>query len=150
MGQLELDKLTKGASFALDTVVFIYFLERHPIHYSTVKKLFHRIEKAELSAVISSLVFAELLVPVYRANDIKRAQTLIHLLTNFPNLQVISLSSEISAKAAHLRAIYNLPTPDAIHAATALTVKTDGIITNDKDFLRLSKDMKVWLLSHID
>ena len=34
---------------------------------------------------MSSLVFAELLVPAYREKDHKRAGDLIRILTNFPN-----------------------------------------------------------------
>ncbi|RJP41724.1 MAG: type II toxin-antitoxin system VapC family toxin [Desulfobacteraceae bacterium] len=145
MGQLKPEKLTKGATFALDTVVLIYFLEQHPTHYPCTKRLFHRIETGDLAAMISALVFAELLVPAYRVNDIKRAETLVQLLTGFPNLQVVPLSPEISAEAARLRAIHDLRTPDAIHAATALKMGASGIITNDKGFLRLTNRIDVHL-----
>jgi predicted nucleic acid-binding protein len=51
----------------------------------------------------------------------------------------------ISLEAARLRAIYNLLTPGAIHAATAILAKVDGIVTNDKRFKRLSQEgVKVW------
>lgn len=145
MGQLEPDKFERGTKLALDTVTFIYFLEQHPIHFATVKELFCLIETAELTAVMSSLIFAELLVPAYRADDIKRVQTLVRLLTNFPNIQIIPLSPEISAEAARLRAVHNMRTPDAVHAATALKVSADAIITNDKGFLRLSENIDIWL-----
>jgi len=145
MGQLVPEQLERATSLALDTVTFIYFLERHPIHFVTVKKLFRLIETGELTAVMSSLVFAELLVPAYKAGDIRRVQTLVRLLTNFPNMQIIMLSPEISVEAAHLRALYNMRTPDAIHAATALNVKADAIITNDKDFLRLAEIIDIRL-----
>ena len=146
MGLLKPSALKPGSTFALDTVVFVYFLELHPTYYTTVKKIFCRIETGKLKAVMSSLVFAELLVPAYKANDRSRAQTLIRVLTNFPNLQVIPLSPEISAEAARLRAIFNIRTPDAIHAATALEAKADGIITNDKGFLRLSNELDILML----
>jgi hypothetical protein len=55
---------------------------------------------------MSSLVFAELLVPAYREKDPKRAEDLIRILTDFPNLEVVNLSPEISDEAARLRAFY--------------------------------------------
>jgi len=145
MGRLKPAKITQGTKIALDTVTFIYFLERHPVHFVTVKELFGRIETAELTAVMSSLLFAELLVPAYRAGDSKRVQTMVRLLTNFPNMRIIPLSPEISVEAARLRAVYNMRTPDAIHAATALKENADAIITNDKGFQRLAEDIAIWL-----
>ncbi|MEH2462958.1 MAG: PIN domain-containing protein [Nostoc sp.] len=37
-------------------------------------------------------------------------------------------------QAANFRATTNLKTPDAIHAATALSVNSNQFITNDKGF----------------
>lgn len=145
MGRLEPDKLERGAKFALDTVTFIYFLECHPVYFAAVKELFRLIETAELSAVMSSLVFAELLVPAYRADDINRVKTLVRLLLNFPNMQVIPLTPEISVEAARLRALYSMRTPDAIHAATALQEGADAIITNDKGLLRMEEEIDIRL-----
>ena len=138
MGQLDPEKLSTGGTVGIDTVAFVYFLEHHPRHYAKAKRLFQRIETGELTGIISTLVFAELLVPAYRANDMERAERLIQLLTSFPNLRVLLLTAEISAEAARLRADHGMRTPDAIHAATALRMNVDGIISNDRDFLRLA------------
>lgn len=145
MGQLKPENLAKGSKLGLDTVVFVYFLEQHPAHYSKAKQLFQRIESGDMTGVISTLVFAELLVPAYRANDVERAETLLLLLTTFPNLQVAPLSAQISAEAARLRALHGMRTPDAIHVATALQMGVSGIVTNDKAFLRLAGLLDIWL-----
>lgn len=138
MGQLDPEKLSKGSTVAIDTVAFVYFLEHHPRHYAKAKTLFQRIETGELTGIVSTLVFAELLVPAYRANEVERAERLIQLLSSFPNLQVLPLTAEISAEAARLRAHHGMRTPDAIHAATALKMNVDGIVSNDRDFLKLA------------
>lgn len=143
--KLNPDNLPKGEKFALDTVVLVYFLEQHPRYFATAKKLFQRIESGDINAVISALVFAELLIPAYRANEEKRAETLIYLLSDFPNLQIIPLSVEISAEAARLRAMHDIRTPDAIHAATAINAGARGIITNDRGFLKITKQMDIYL-----
>lgn len=132
--------------YALDTVAFIYFLERHPRFYNSAKKLFQEIEAGKISAIYSTLVFAELLVPAFRQNEKRRAEQIMRILTNFPNLAAIPLSPEISAAAARLRAFHGLRTPDAIHAATALESDATGIVTNDKGFLKIAtNEFGVWL-----
>ncbi|MCK8603289.1 type II toxin-antitoxin system VapC family toxin [Desulfoferrobacter suflitae] len=138
MGQLDPEKLSRGSILGLDTVVFVYFLEQHPRHYATSKRLFRRIEAGDLTGIISTLVFAELLVPACRANDFERAEILVQLVTDFPNIKVLPLSSEISVAAARLRGAHGMRTPDAIHAATGLKMGAGGIITNDREFLKLA------------
>jgi predicted nucleic acid-binding protein len=144
--ELRPKKLPDDRIYALDTVTLIYFLERHADFYPRAKGLFLRIEAGEISAIISSLVFAELLVPAYCVGKQQQAGKIIRILSNFPNLTVISLTTEISAAAARLRAVHGLRTPDAIHAATALESDAAGFITNDKSFLKLvTGDFGVWL-----
>ena len=63
---------------------------------------------------MANLVFAELLVPLYRSGDLQAAVGLSNRLINFLNLEFISPTSDISMTAAKLRADYGLRTPDAI------------------------------------
>jgi predicted nucleic acid-binding protein len=120
VGKLKLDSLKRGERIALDTVTLIYFLERHSTHYPTVRELFRQIETGRVSAVMASLVFAELLVPAYREGELETVDKLTGTLSNYPHLEIIPLTAEIAADAARLRARYGIRTPDAIHAATAL------------------------------
>ncbi|MBI5440185.1 MAG: type II toxin-antitoxin system VapC family toxin [Deltaproteobacteria bacterium] len=143
MGPLSRENLPEGSTAALDTVALVYLLERHPTHYDTAKGLLSRIEGGEIAGVLSCLVFTELLVPPYRSGDSQRAESVLRLLTNFPNLKVVDVTPEISAQAARLRARYGLRTPDAIHAATALNEGADVIVTNDRDLLKLGAEIRV-------
>ena len=144
MGPLSPVDLPRGSTAALDTVALVYFLERHPEHYATASSILKRIEEGVIAGVISSLVFAELLVPAYRAGDNSRAGSVLRLLTSFPNLKVLDITPEIAAEAARLRAQYGLRTPDAIHAATALAAGADLLVTNDRDFLKVGPEISVW------
>lgn len=135
--------IASGQNIALDTVIFIYFLEKNPQFYQLVKKIFYRIEQGDIRAGMSSLVFAELLVPAYRSNYNSGAEKIIRLLRDFPNLKIIPVTTEISKESAKLRADFNLRTPDAIHAATALHNKSDFLITNDKDLQKIDRRIKV-------
>jgi len=144
--ELRPEKLPQERIYALDTVTLIYFLERHPHFYRHAKALFQRIEAGEISAVFSSLVFTELLVPAFRSDEKQLVQKIVRILSNFPNLTVIPLTTEISTAAARLRAGYGLRTPDAIHAATALESNAKGFITNDSAFLKIAtNDFAIWL-----
>ena len=149
MGQKITRILQKGTLCALDTMIFIYFLERHPIYYELLCDFFTQIEKGNLRGLISSLVLAELLVPLYRTDRSKEANSLAELIDNFPNIEIVPLSSEIALEAARLRAKYTIRTPDAIHAATALKGKAQILLTNDKHFLALTDEIQVILIKDL-
>jgi predicted nucleic acid-binding protein len=146
MGPLNIDDLPPGCLLALDTVSLVYFLERHPVFYPVVREYFRRIEENVFSAVMSSLVFAELLVPAYKAGKKQEAKRLQQVLTNFPNLEIVPLTSTIAAEAARLRAGYSIRTPDAIHLATAIERNAAGFVTNDKNLQRLQDELPIWMI----
>jgi len=137
MGSRRLNRIPQGSRIALDTVSFIYFLERHPSYYCSAKDLFERIEKGKIEAVASTLVLTELLVPAFRADDSSRAQDVWRLLAHFPHLKLIEVTASIAFEASRIRAKSSLRTPDALHLATALMQNVDWFVTNDKAFTRL-------------
>lgn len=137
MGSAALKQIPAGSRIALDTVSFVYFLERHPTFYQSAKDLFERIEKGKLEAMASTLVLTELLVPAFRAEDSSRAQDVSRLLSHFPHLELVDVTATIAYNASQLRAESSLRTPDALHLATALARQVDWFITNDKAFTRL-------------
>ncbi|MCP5418670.1 MAG: type II toxin-antitoxin system VapC family toxin [Chromatiaceae bacterium] len=142
--------IPKGSRLLLDTVALIYFLEENERYAKQAEKIFSRIESGQLHGVISSLVFAELLVPLYRAGDPQAATGLSNRLRNFRNLDVIPLTTEIGIEAARLRADHGLRTPDAIHAATAISTQSTGILTNDKRLQVLSQEgLSIWLFDNL-
>jgi predicted nucleic acid-binding protein len=51
-----------------------------------------------------------------------------------PPIHLVPISKSLLIQAANLRSKTNLKTPDAIHAATALSVSCSQLITNDKAF----------------
>jgi predicted nucleic acid-binding protein len=148
MGSGTLNRIPPGSRIALDTVSFIYFLERHPTYYRPAKDLFERIEKGKIEAVASTLVLTELLVPAFREEDSSSAHEVFRLLAHFPHLKLIEVTANIAFEASRLRAESSLRTPDALHLATALMQKVDWFVTNDKAFTRLHNlPLKVGLFS---
>ena len=144
--------IADGQTVLLDTMVLIHFLEGHERYGPVAEDILRRIERGKLKGVISNLVFAELLVPLYREGKAKAAAGLVSRLSSFSNLSVHGLDVETAAMAARLCAEHGLRTPDAIHAATAIMAGADGILTNDRQLRRLEgEDLKIWLfddLSH--
>jgi predicted nucleic acid-binding protein len=140
MERLISGKERHGGLYALDTVTLIYYLERHPAYYAAARTLFEKIERGDISAVISALAFAELLVPAYRAGQPRLAEKVVRILSHYPNLTIIPLSAETAAAAGQLRAEHQLRTPDAIHLATARQAGAKGFITNDKALRKIAGD----------
>ena len=135
-----------GSRVLVDTVALIYFLERNGKYTKIADDIFTDIESGKLQGVVTNLIFAELLVPLYRAGDYRAAAGLSHRLLNFRNLEVVPLTTEISMEAARLRADYSLRTPDAIHGATAIVSAASGILTNDVKFKALGREgLSIWL-----
>ncbi len=142
--------IPKGSRVLLDTVALIYFLEENARYSKKAEAIFGRIESGDLQGVMANLVFAELLVPLYRAGEPQAAAGLTNRLINFHNLEVIPLTTEISMEAARLRADYGLRTPDAIHGASAINTQVSGILTNDKRLKILNQEgLSIWLFDDL-
>lgn len=138
--------IPKGSRILLDTVALIYFLEENERYAKTAEEIFGRIESGELQGILANLAFAELLVPLYRSGNPQAAAGLSNRLINFRNLEVVTLTTEISREAARLRADYGLRTPDAIHGATAIITQASGILTNDERLKVLTQEgLSIWL-----
>ncbi|GJL53494.1 MAG: hypothetical protein NPIRA02_06260 [Nitrospirales bacterium] len=144
-----MNRIPAGSRIALDTVAFIYFLERHPTHYKSAKDLFERIEKGTIEAVASTLVLTELLVPAFRAEDLSSAQEVFRLVSHFPHLELIEVTASIAYNASRIRAESSLRTPDSLNLTTALMEQVDWFVTNDKAFTRIpGLPLKIGLFSH--
>ncbi len=142
--------IPKGSRILLDTVALIYFLEENARYSKKVEEIFGRIESGDLQGIMANLVFAELLVPLYRAGDPQSAAGLTNRLINFHNLEVVPLTTEISMEAARLCADHGLRTPDAIHGATAIITQASGILTNNKRLKILTQEgLSIWLFDNL-
>lgn len=105
------------------------------------------------SAVVSTIVLTELLVPLYAespggdflltkltsVDDKKNKPDLLLVLATYPNLEWIAADFGIADLAARYRARYGLKTPDALHAATAVRSEATAFVTNDKVFDRVQE-----------
>jgi predicted nucleic acid-binding protein len=116
---------------ALDSAIFIYFIERDPRFLPTVRPIFSAIAEGRLEAVTSTLTLLETLVLPLRTGNEVLARQYERFLTQSKGLRLVPLNLSLLREAANVRAITRLKTPDALQVASALTGGCPVLITND-------------------
>ena len=123
----------------LDACAIIYLIESKEPFYSQVQKTLHHLadEYSDMSIAISRLSVLECLVHPLRHQE----NSIIEQYRTFfakQDLQIIELAPDVVEKALWLRVRYNLRTPDALQAASALELPGDNLFfTGDKSFNRV-------------
>ena len=119
----------------LDTCIVIYLIEKHPVYFSQLAGLISQQDANGLA--ISSLVKLECLVKSLKSKD----NVLLDSYHNFfAALSTLEISDAVFYEAAHIRADYELRTPDAIHVACAKHYDCTVFWTND---YRLDKSVSI-------
>lgn len=122
---------------ALDTQVFIYFIEEDDRFLPIVKPLFEAIDHGALPAAVSALTLMEVLVVPYRNRNAALADRYEAFLTNSRGLRFINIDSSLLKSAAQLRATTRLKPPDAIQVAAAIAGDCRAFLTNDRKITSL-------------
>jgi len=117
---------------ALDSAIFIYFIEQHPRYVSVLRPLFKKIDHGDVLAVTSALTLLETLVVPYRAGDRDLAARYETILTRGQGLTLAPIDQPILRLAAEIRAATSVRTADALQLATALATKCRAFLTNDR------------------
>jgi predicted nucleic acid-binding protein len=102
-----------------------------------LQPLWLKFQIGEIEIVSSELILMETLVLPLRNADTFLLDAYEQLLFS-EEMRLIPINQSILRQAANLRATTHLKTPDAIHAATALSVSCNQFITNDKGFRNVS------------
>lgn len=128
-----LTEIVGQGPLAVDTALFIYFIEEHPRFLAPVRALFARADTGEIEIVTSALTLLEVLVVPLRAGDLVLAAKYEALLTRSRGVRVVDLSRDQLRTAARLRAQYGvLRTPDALQLAAAISTGCQSFVTNDR------------------
>jgi uncharacterized protein len=115
----------------LDTCLLIYAVENHPLFGAAMKAAL--LENPSLHYAISPLTKLECLTtPIRGANFMLQSR----YEKSFEQLSVLPISEAVFTRATHLRAQFNLKTPDALHLACAQHYNCAALWTNDE---RLTK-----------
>ncbi len=102
--------LARHRRIALDTSVFIYYLEANPSYVDLAGEVFSWLEHSPNTAVTSTLTMTELLVHPYRAANEPLVNQYYGLLSLFPNLEWIAPDLAIADTAARIHAHHRLRT----------------------------------------
>ncbi|HKR67130.1 MAG TPA: PIN domain-containing protein [Thermoanaerobaculia bacterium] len=129
---MELIEAIGAGPVAIETAIFIYFIEQHPRFAPPLQPLFAAIDAGAVKAVTSAVTLLETLVVPYRAGDETLAAAYEAILTNGRGLTLVPIDLSLARLAAQLRATSRLRTPDALQLATALSMRCTAFLTNDR------------------
>jgi predicted nucleic acid-binding protein len=130
---MEWVKRLYGTTVGLDTAPLIYFVEEHPIYLTQVDPFFEAMGRGDIEVVTSTLTLLEVLVRPYMRGDRYLVAQYSEMILETRHLTAISLSPEIAAEAARIRATHQTATPDSIQLATALVSGATTFLSNDDD-----------------
>ncbi|MDZ7359330.1 MAG: PIN domain-containing protein [candidate division KSB1 bacterium] len=143
------DALAGVKNLGLDTAPVIYFVENHPKYDALVTEIFQRIDNDALVGITSIVTFTEVLVQPIRKSDTKLQQEYSELLLHSANFETMPIDADTAKRAATLRALYNLRTPDALQIATALEFNCQAFLTNDIQLKRVL-ELRVLVLNELE
>ena len=119
---------------ALDTALFIYYIEENEAFLPLVAPIFEDVAAGRREIVTSSLTLLEVLVVPYRAGNLALAERYEACLSRSRGVRLVDIDRSQLRTAAQLRAIHpSLRTPDALQMAAALSVGCSALVTNDRD-----------------
>jgi predicted nucleic acid-binding protein len=126
-----IDDLGPG-KVGLDTAIFIHFIEAAPAWLPVIMPLFQAADTGQRELVTSAVTLLEVLVVPYRAGNEALAARYEALLTRSRGVQLIDLTRVQLRRAAQLRALTGVRTPDALQLTAARDAGCTAFVTNDR------------------
>ncbi len=127
-----IDRLTAQPIIGLDTSIFIYHLEAHPIYLPLTQIVLSGVEAGKWTGITSTITLMEISVRPYQLGRQDIARKYEALLVNFPSLIVADIDREVARWAAKLRTRYNIRPADALQVAACLVHYGRVFVTNDR------------------
>ncbi len=137
MGRLSASLPASGIVY-VDTNVVIYSVEKIEPYWKELQTLWQAARKGQFTILSSELIVLETLVKPLKNADNALEKTFRELLLASNEVELLPISLSILEQAAQLRATTNLKSPDAIHAASALSAGSSVFVTNEKIFKRVT------------
>ena len=139
------DALPDGVHVAFDTDAIIYYVEEHPTFLAIVAGALEKAITGRIRAHVSLVTLIEVLVGPVRAGNHDLAESYRDILTRDGGFVPHDLTQR-AERSASIRARWNLETPDAIVAATAIEAGCTHLVTNDSAFRRV-EELNVLVIS---
>jgi predicted nucleic acid-binding protein len=135
---------------AVDTAIFIYFIEEEPRFLRLVLPLFEGADAGKRELVTSAVTLLEVLVVPYRVGDVHLAERYELLLTRSRGIRMIDVTRDQLRAAAHVRATTGVKTPDALQLVSALGAGCRTFLTNDRELPQIPGLRVIQLSSYVD
>ena len=120
-----------------DSMLFIYWLEDHPLHASRMNRIHECMEQRGDRLCTSVFTVGEVLTGLYKREAMETAAQ-VREAFHSPQIELIPFSPETSDRYARIRASCRVSPADAIHLASAATAGIDLFLTNDQRLQPLS------------
>lgn len=120
----------------LDANCFIYSVERVEPYRTLLEPMWQQARAGNFDVASSDITVLETLVKPLREGD-EVVEMLLRSMFDAHEVSLIPATRELWEDAARIRAETGLKTPDALHAATALSIGCTLFISNDTDFRRV-------------
>jgi predicted nucleic acid-binding protein len=121
-------------AIAVDTAIFIYFIEEDPRFVPLVLPVFEEADAGKRELVTSAVTLLEVLVVPYRAGNVQLAERYELLLTRSRGVRMTDVTRDQLRGAAQLRAATGVRTSDALQLVSALGAGCRTFLTNDRAF----------------
>jgi len=125
---------------ALDSAVLIYHLENIMPYADLTERAFAAIADGSVGGILSTICLTELLAKPFAEKRLEKVAAFEQFVSSFPRLDITPPDYAIARRAAQLRGSYNLRTPDALIAATALEERAGALLTNDGRLRKLASE----------
>jgi len=117
-----------------DTMLFIYWLEEHPVFAKRVDEIHRRMEERRDQLITSASTLGEVLAGPYRKAASQRLEDVHRRLRNVV-ADIVPFTVETADLYARIRGTLRVSAADAIHLASAAQAGTDLFLTNDRQLL---------------
>ncbi len=114
-----------------DSMLFIYWLEDHPLMAKRVDEIHSRMQERQDQLITGAFTFGEVLAGAYRKGGANLAGESRRLLESVVS-EVVPFTLETSDHYARIRGTLGVSPADGIHLASAAQAGTDLFLTNDK------------------
>jgi predicted nucleic acid-binding protein len=126
------DRIDPGASLLIDSsVVLAYLAGNEPTSALATEVFDSLIATGRNPASLSTVTVGEILVLPFKRGPAAVAVA-EGFLRHFADMRLVAVTYEVAREAARVRALTDLPMPDALIISSALAVDADVLVTSDR------------------
>lgn len=127
----------------LDANIFLYPHSGEGFKSDACIEILRKLSENKIDGCTSALTWDEVHYALRKMLGKEKATEQSKLFLETPNLIFIRVDEEIINKAQKMIEKYGLNPRDAIHAATAIMNKAEGILTDDSDFDKIKEIKRI-------